>query len=78
MVAGSRTFQNGTRGSTVFVIKLTDFFLTCARRAKYFGLGCSSWISRLVKSHLCVISAEYLFHSSKKSVAEKKLKYFLN
>lgn len=42
IVAGTLIFQNGTFGSSVFVIILTDFFFMCAKRAKYWGRGCSS------------------------------------
>lgn len=44
-------------------------FFTCANRAKYCGRGCSSRISKPVKSQRCVIFAEYRFQSSRKRAA---------
>lgn len=70
MVAGKRILQNGTCGSIVFVTTLTCSRLTWDSLAKYCGLGCSSCTSNPVKSHRCVISAEYLFHNSKNNVAK--------
>lgn len=35
IVAGTFIFQNGTFGSSVFVITLSDFFFICDKRAKY-------------------------------------------
>ena len=43
MAAGNLIRQKGTRGSSVCVTTLTRFDLTCAKRAKNCGRGCSSW-----------------------------------
>lgn len=44
-------------------------FSTWARLARYSGRGGSSWMSKSVRSHQWVISAEYRFHIFKKIVA---------
>lgn len=73
IVTGTRIFQKGTCGSIVLVTIFTCLRLTCAKRAKYCGLGCSSCTSKPVKSQRCVISAEYRFHISRNNVAGRTM-----
>lgn len=76
-VKGKRIVQKGTIGSSTCVTTFFFCFGQLINLAKYCGLGCSACLSYPVIPHLCVMFAEYRFHSSKyKAPVEENLYKF--